>query len=687
MKKLIILSFTSLISAYSLAQLVNLEWAYSMGGIKSGVVQIDIANSISVDPQNNFIVTGEFDNTADFDPDSNQLNITTKGKYDIFIQKINENGQLIWVHTIGGTQIDGGTHVTTDKFGNIYVAGIFSGTVDFDPGSSVFNLTSNGYIDVFALKLDSSGNFIWAKSAGGTGFDRAAHMEVDINGNVYLLGNFENTVDFNPGSAVLNVSSNGGTDYFLQKFDSSGTFQWVKTFGSSSNDLGGSLLVDDIGNLYVTGCFQGTLDFDPSTLVSNKTSNGDKDAFIQKLSAAGNFQWVQTFGGPGDDLIMNITSDGMGHFYITGSFEDSVDFDPGTNVNMQYSSSYEDAYVEKFDLNGNMVWVKTMGSNKHHKGIGIVSTGAYIYTIGWCQGTADYDPGPDTFNITAQGNQFDTFVQKLDSDGDFVWAFAQGGKNYDIPTDIKVDANGNLLTSGYFEDTADFDPGFSRFKMESNGGGDVFVQKLSECDALTGTEKITACVQYTWKDGITYTESNNTATHGVINELTCDSVITLDLTIIPVESNVNVSGNVMIANAVGASYQWLDCSNGYQPIPGEITRSYIATQNGSYAVEVTENGCTDTSSCISINSVGFNDVSITDVVNIFPNPSQGKVNVDLGKLTDSEITIYALDQRVMYRQEGLSSGLHLFELDLPSGVYLVEILSAGEMGYMKLVME
>jgi len=192
-------------------------------------------------------------------------------------------GQSKW----GGTSHDGGNSIALDAFGNVYTTGHFEGTADIDPGAGVFNLTSAGLYDIFISKLDASGNFAWAKAMGGAGYEYGLSIALDADGNVYTTGGFFSaTVDFDPGGGVLNLTSAGGYDIFISKLDASGNFAWAKAMGGTTRDQAGSIALDDSGNVYTTGYFHDTPDFDPGAGVFNLTSAGNSDIFVHKMSQA-----------------------------------------------------------------------------------------------------------------------------------------------------------------------------------------------------------------------------------------------------------------------------------------------------------------------------------------------------------------------------------------------------------------
>src|SRR5690606_23904636 len=143
------------------------------------------------------------------------------------------------------------------------------GTVDFDPGVGVYNLTSLGYDDIFIQKLDSNGDFLWAKRMGSTGSNIGHSIAVDTAGNVYTTGTFGGTVDFDPGVGTFNLTSAGGVDIFIQKLDSNGDFLWAKRMGGIGREQGSSITIDALGNVYTTGSFEEEVDFDPGVGIYN----------------------------------------------------------------------------------------------------------------------------------------------------------------------------------------------------------------------------------------------------------------------------------------------------------------------------------------------------------------------------------------------------------------------------------
>ena len=475
MKKIYLGFLACLLTTIIYAQDVNLEWAKSMGGSS-----YEYGNSIIADDFGNIYVTGFFEGTADFDPGEESFNLTSNGQWDIFIQKLDTNGNFIWAKSMGSSLDDEGTSVSVDAYGNVYLTGYFTYPVDFDPGENIYELTSNGNSDIFIQKLDADGNFIWAKSMGESSYDEGSSILIDDSGNVCLTGFFKGTVDFDPGEATLELTSNGDKDVFIQKLNSNGDLIWAKSVGGTSTDQGFSIADDVSGNLYIAGQYKGTVDFDPGAETLNLTSNGATDAFILKLDNSGNFIWSKSTGGTNSDLAYSIAADALGNLYATGIYTGTVDFDPNAGIFDLISNGIYDAYIQKIDSDGNFIWVKSMGGPSTDEGYSIATDVlGNVYAAGRFKGTADFDPGEETFNLSSNG-QNDVFMAKLNGSGDFVWAKSIGGSDHDTGYSIATDANGNVYVTGYYIGTVDLDPGEGILNLISNGAADIFVQKFSQ---------------------------------------------------------------------------------------------------------------------------------------------------------------------------------------------------------------
>ena len=328
--------------------------------------------------------------------------------------------------------------VAIDSSDNIYITGTSQGTNLFGK-----NATSGTTDDIFVAKLNSSGVVQWVYTAGGTGRDRGRKIALDSSGNVYVVGYYMSTVDFGGG----NVTSNGSWDAFILKLNSSGTFQWVKSYGGSTgNDLGRDVVVDSNDNVIMLGTFRGTVNFDSGDGggVVNYTSN-DYDVFLIRLNSSGIWQsvWRTENSGSADGRALAIDSNNV--TYLTGSFSGTVKFGDDTYT----AANSNDLFIHKIDTYTLGALQPTYTSNidttQKAKGISVDSSGN-IYATGTFQNTVNFGGG----NITTSGK--DIYLLKLNSSLAFQWvkrfATDDGEAGQAFGTAIAIDDDGNVYSVG-----------------------------------------------------------------------------------------------------------------------------------------------------------------------------------------------------------------------------------------------
>lgn len=450
-----------------------------------------------------------------------------------------------WAASFGNSQSDYGLSIAVDHHNNSYLAGQYTGTVDFDPGNGVFELTSKGSgSNMFVLKLDENGALIWVKSIEAR-LEYSDCMKLDSQGNVAICGVFSGTIDFDPGNGQTSLTSTGSFDVFVLKLTANGNFIWANKIEATG--IVHPIMVLETGSngeIIVGGSYYDTLDCDPSSVIHNIISNGKEDMFIVSFSPAGGFNWARSIGGIKQDGISSIVVDDSNNIIACGYFRDTVDFDPGSATLYSYSNGISDLFYMKLTSNGDLVWVNTTGSNKKDVAT-FVKTDASnnIYVSGWFNKTVDFDPSPSLKELTAIGDwdafilklnpngeliwvhslngiivsighdkinnvyllgRFEykidldpssniqefysigntsVFVCKLNKEGEYNWGYAFGGGNYIFPESIFVKEYGNIYTTGWYRGAIDADPGPDSLYLKSNGLGDIFIQKLSQ-DAI-----------------------------------------------------------------------------------------------------------------------------------------------------------------------------------------------------------
>ena len=422
---------------------------------------------ISVDNSRNAYITGSFANTKDFGGGS----VSSSGSTDVYVVKLDSDGNYQWEYTAGGSSGEQAQEITTDSSGNSYITGDFQGTANFG-GQDV---SSAGGSDIFVVKLDSDGNYQWEYTAGGTvvgnssslKFDGGRDIDVDSSGNVYITGNFDTVVDFGGGAV-----SSSGKDIFVVKLDSYGNFQWVYNVLSTGDDLARSITTDSSGNSYITGYFTNTADFGGGDI----TSNGGQDLYVVKLDSDGNYQWEYTAGGTGAEDSFSITSDSSGNILTTGYFSNTVDFGGGD----ESSSDSRSAHVLKLDSTGSFDWVQTYSGTGFQIGYGIAADSSdNVFTTGSFYNTVDFGGG----DVTSTGED-DIYLLKLNSSGSLQWIKTYGstaGSTFyaDSPNDLTVDSDGSVYTVGFTGEDIDFGTG----NIEGSSY-DGFVLKLTSSGSI-----------------------------------------------------------------------------------------------------------------------------------------------------------------------------------------------------------
>lgn len=358
----------------------------------------------------------------------------------------------LWAVRAGSAEEDLGAAISGDGSGNVYVTGLFAGTVVF--GS--LTLTSAGGTDVFVAKLDTSGNWLWAVRAGGADYEHGYGIHTTSGGVSYITGYFQDSADF--GATTL--SSEGETDIYIAKLDADGNWLWATRAGGASYDQGNSISVDEGGNCYVTGCFQGTAHFG----FYQMTSAGNYDIFIAKADTDGNWTWNKRAGGIGDDRGYGVDTDGQGNCYATGYFATSTLFGTITLTD-------GGVFAVKLDTSGNWLWARKADGNNYASGTGIVTT-----ADGHSRVTGHFEAslGFGASSITSNGDR-DVFVAALDSGGTWLWAASAGGTDYDTSMGLTLDAADNTYVTGRFQDTA----AFGASSLTSAGESDIFIACLN----------------------------------------------------------------------------------------------------------------------------------------------------------------------------------------------------------------
>lgn len=588
----------------------NLIWAKRMG---SPTNETEQGVTIAVDGQGNVYTAGVYGGNADMDPGTGTSFLIFSGGWsDAFVSKLDASGNFVWAKSVSGANDENIVSLSLDGSGNLFLAGGFSGTVDFDPGTAVSNMTAAN-VSGFVAKWDTAGVFVWSRQISGAGSYLTGNLAVAPSGNLYIMGSIlDNTVDLDPGAATFNLTPMGFIDAVVLKLNSSGNFVWAKQMGGLfSLGFGIRLALDEQENVINSGVYVGSIDFDPGAGNYDLSSTGSEDIFFQKLDASGNFIWAKTSAGAGASIteIYALTTDVKDNIYATG-----------------YLNS----------------------------------------------GTIDFDPGAATANLTAATS--DAFLLKLDSAGNYRWAKQIAGTGTSIGRAITLDASGNVYSTGNFIDTSDFDPGAGVTNLHSNPGKNaIYIQKLKCNDTSSSVVKASGCNSYTFQ-GQTYTQSD-TYQVVMQNEAGCDSTIFLQLDITVFQVAIQVSGNNLAAAAPYTSYKWLMNGNvipGATQSTYAITQNGIYQLVGTNATGCTDTSDVYNLTFTGIHDVH----DMAGQISIYPNPSHDAVFIQAPVRTGFVLTDMAgkvlLQQHDAKRVtvKDLSAGVYFLNITDQNGQHL-----------------
>lgn len=388
-----------------------------------------------------------------------------------------------WAKTWGGSEYDISNGMVYDDLGNLYVTGSFRQTADFDPNpdSEVYR-TALGSQDAYLCKFDPMGNYLWVKTWGSLSFTFVNRIIINDAGKILILGGFNNTVDFDPSPTGSNIkTSNGYDDCFLTSFDENGNHNGVLTWGGAEFDWTYGMDTDNLGNYYTCGTYYGTTDFDPSPAgVDNHTSNGSGDVFLLSLDSTFNFRWAKTWGGVDPDSCQAIDAKQSGIIYVTGEFENTVDFDPDILVDNHTANGNWDAYLSAFNTNGGFIKAATWGGTSQEIGRDLATdSSGNIIVVGYFHGTADFNPGIPVDSRTTNGTNSDAFASWFDLNMSYIGVNTWGEEWTETCWGITVDGSDNVIFTGSFGGTVDFDPSLGVTELTAADGQDIFVLKLN----------------------------------------------------------------------------------------------------------------------------------------------------------------------------------------------------------------
>jgi hypothetical protein len=671
----------------------SVVWSTYYGGTEQ-----EYAYSTCTDANQNVYITGFTKSTTQIASGGHQNSLSGSNFADAFVVKFDDKGKRQWASYYGGTGEDRGHGVAVDKDGNVFVAGRTRSSSNIAKDGALN--TFRGIEDGFLVKFNSSGVRQWGTYYGGRGVDYANGVAVDKDGNSYII-----------------VSSNSNTyKAVVVKYDKNGSRSWNSILGNQLfGTFGNAIAYDPAGAIYVTGRTAATSGI--ATKGHQNTYAGGNDGFLIKINLTGTTLWGTYYGGSDLDDCTGVTVDDSSNVIMVGSTKSTSGI--ASNGHQNTIDANVDAFVVKFNANGVRKWASYYGGDQYDYFSGVSTDTAYnVYCSGYTGSTKNITG--NGIQNTFGGGSSDGLLVKFDASGVRQFGTYYGGNDVDRLYSVDVDELDNIVVAGYTK-TKNF---FNKNAHQSSLGGDydAVLVKISQCVADPGVDVVEECDSYTWIDGKTYTASTNaptftlTSADGCDSVVTlnltintsprrtetvefcgasytipggstytksgqyeylvsaagkCDSIITLDLTLTNITKEVTlINGPGLRSNELGARYQWLDCEKNFEKIDGETGRIFNFTQDGEYAVEVTKNGCVDTSVCTVVTPSGIEDFH-HEQIRLYPNPNNGSFHLDLGAVS-GKLVIRDVNGRLVY-EKGDVQGKTKIESDLESGIYLVHV--------------
>lgn len=435
----------------------TLQWAGQWSGTYNAPVQ-----AMCADGAENLWATGFHQGDTDFDlgPATMILPGAPGGAW-IPVAKYDPSGALVWAGRFGnGTAYSAvvwGSHIEADPAGGIIVAGQFSGASDFDPGPGTFILDDVDMdllneSDVFVAKLDTAGAFQWAVQFGDSASDNCRDMTMDGAGNILLTFDLRDTADMDPGPGVNILPVPDPQTDVLVKLDPNGGLLWYRDLGA----IGGW----------------------PWTAVGTDMNNSiwvARDGDIRKFDEQGNLLWALPLEVVPSDMVV----DASGNSILIGSFDGTVDMDPGPGVTSVSASGSSDLFCAKLDPAGDLLWSIRLGGTGYTTGVGIaLGPGSHIHLTGTYEAPLDLDPGPGVWPAVHSGEQ-DVLAVTLDSTGAFLSGLTLSGPGMDQAYDAVVLASSDLVLHGFFEGTLDVDPGPGTLNLTCTTYSDGLIARYS----------------------------------------------------------------------------------------------------------------------------------------------------------------------------------------------------------------
>ena len=438
-------------------------WAKEAGGNSN-----DKAYGLDIDSQGNVLMSGNFKTDISFN--NITLNSISSSYPDFYVAKFDPQGDIIWAKQGNGLREDMAYDVVSDENDNVIVTGIYGMYTSYSITIDSVTLLNSGQGDMFLAKYNSNGDLLWAIREGGPAREWGRSVDVDLQGNIYVCGNYYNGNSNIGGNVISNNSSYG---IFICKYNSSGILQWYKIGNSPDRELVRNIVVfPETGNLYAFGDFKDDhITLDTVTLYNH--NEGEFDNFLFKLDTDGNVLWGRCIGGMQKEKGNFCTVDVRENVYVTGIYE-SAECYIGTDTLLNSNINQGDTYIAMYSYLGDFEWSTSITGNDEEIAYSITSdTSDYIFVTGYFNSTSINIGGQSFLN----NGQYDVFVAKYNYQGGFHWATTVGGSGSDKANVITINHNRELFVAGEFTSSS---VQFDSTIIYQTSGEDVFLAKIQD---------------------------------------------------------------------------------------------------------------------------------------------------------------------------------------------------------------
>ena len=578
------------------------------------------------------------------------------------------------------------------------------------------------FLSLSSFLITAQINCDWALGAGGEESDGITTTTFDASNNLYVVGSYNSTIDFDPGAGTdfhtaTPSSPFSEPDIFIQKFSPNGDYIWGKSIGGKSHDVPKDIKVDSQGNIYVSGMYRDTVDFDPNIGVQNVSVpdylSSPPNYFILKLDQNADFLWVKTFdnnplGGwdtwpPGELVVTD------NNLYFAGTFEDAIDLNPDliSVEELVSHNSTQDVFLVSLDLNGNYNWGKSFGGNGRDvfTSLDIDQSGDLIMA-GFFSDTLDIIVNSQSEQYTALTS--DGFVMKLNPQGDPLWVDQISSLSWSGVLEMVVDESNQVYIYGFAEDSVDLDPGSNQLYSTQPSGlpQSNYIIKLDEMGEFIWAKQFPSTVDAVYGSEMAVDSYNNVhLVGGYYDEVDFDpfnaggeelSFGWLD----PFYLSIDQSGLLMNVDIIGNNID-----------TGEVAYTSISIDpfnkmylTGFYAPAVSFNMMSGPLALVANSSGNYNNsdyfilkktaqlLTVDEKIdqqgiNVYPNPISNKLQFEVNSPNRFRYEIFDYSGRVVYSGYG-DSGENVVDLNtLNSGLYILSIKTENSILTEKIIKE